>query len=185
MGSLNGKVLITGGAGYIGSILTPFLLRQGYEVTVLDSFIFDQTSLLDCCHDQNFTLIKGEARDGHILSEAIKNMDWIIPLAALVGAPMCDKYSNSARSVNLDAIRMILNLKRSNQKIIFPNTNSGYGIGQDGAHCDENSPLNPLSLYAELKVKAEEEILKAGESITLRLATVFGISPRMRLDLLV
>ncbi len=179
------KILITGAAGYIGSVLVPELLKEGYEVIALDNFMYGQTSLLECCSNQNFTIVKGDARNKNIISRYIKNVDYIIPLACLTGAPLCDKDPIGARIINLEAIKMILKLRNKNQKIIFPTTNSGYGIGQEGIYCDENTPLTPISLYGKLKVEAEKAILGDGNAITLRLATVFGTSPRMRLDLLV
>lgn len=180
------KILVTGGAGYIGSVLVPELLRAGHTVTVIDNFLYNQTSLLDVCNFKTLTLIRGDARDEKLIAEQIKGKDFIIPLACIVGAPACDRDSITARTVNLEAIEMILKLRESSQKIIFPNTNSGYGRMAKGvAYCDETSPLEPVSLYGQLKVEAEKKLLEAGNVITFRLATVFGMSPRMRLDLLV
>lgn len=179
------KVLVTGGAGYIGSILTPTLLERGYSVTVIDNFLYNQTSLLDCCFDPNLSIVRGDARDRNLMARHISGKNIIIPLAALVGAPLCDKFPAEAKSVNFDAVKLILALRTPEQKIIFPNTNSGYGIGQDGIFCTEESTLNPVSLYGRLKVEAEKSILGAGNAVVFRLATVFGTSPRMRLDLLV
>lgn len=179
------KILITGAAGYIGSILTPELLKKGYEVVAIDNFMYNQAPLLDVCHYNTLTIVRGDARDKNLISKHIQDVDFIIPLACLVGAPLCDKDPAAAKSVNLDAIKLILELRQQEQKIIFPNTNSGYGIGQKEIHCDETTPLNPISLYGRLKVEAEKALLEAGNAITVRLATVFGVSPRMRLDLLV
>ena len=179
------KILITGAAGYIGSILTPELLRLGHEVTALDNFMYEQTSLLDCVHSEKLTVIRGDARDPKLMKDLVAKADVIIPLACIVGAPACDRDPHTARTTNLETIEMILKLRKPSQKILFPNTNSGYGIGKKGVFCDEKSPLNPLSLYGKLKVEAEQKILKSGNAIVFRLATVFGISPRMRLDLLV
>ncbi len=179
------KILITGAAGYIGSVLTPMLLAHGHDIVAVDNFMYNQQSLLDCCHDPHLTIVRGDARNSELVSQIIKGIDFIIPLACIVGAPACAKDPTAARSVNLEAIQLILKLRRPDQKIIFPNTNSGYGLGQAELSCDENSPLRPISLYGKLKVQAEKEILENRNSICFRLATVFGVSPRMRLDLLV
>ena len=179
------KILVTGAAGYIGSVLTPTLLKAGYKVTALDNFMYGQTSLLDCCHDENLTIVRGDARNKKLMRDLIDRVDFIIPLACIVGAPACDADPIAAKTVNLNAIKLILELRDKGQKIIFPNTNSGYGIGRKDIYCTEDSPLKPISYYGKLKVEAEKAILKSGNAITLRLATVFGTSPRMRLDLLV
>ena len=182
------KILVTGGAGYIGSILVPELLKKGHEVTVIDNFMYNQTSLLDCCHDEKLTVIRGDVRDRKLISDCLKKSDAIFPLACIVSMPACAKKPVEARTINFDAIKMILELRSKRSKdqiIIFPTTNSGYGIGQKGIYCTEETPLNPISLYGRLKVESENILLEAGNCITLRLATVFGISPRMRLDLLV
>lgn len=179
------KILVTGAAGYIGSVLVPTLLENGYEVSALDSFMYNQTSLLDCCHNKKFHLVKGDVRDKDLISKLIQKVDFVVPLACIVGAPACDKDPLGAKTINLDSIKTLLKLRKKGQGIIFPNTNSGYGIGQKNKYCDENSPLKPVSLYGKLKVEAEKEIMRSGNAIALRLATVFGLSPRMRLDLLV
>jgi nucleoside-diphosphate-sugar epimerase len=179
------RILVTGAAGYIGSVLCPELLKKGHKITAIDNFMYNQTSLLDCCFQEGFEIIRGDARDDKLISKHIKNVDAIIPLACLTGAPICSKDPIAARTVVLDAIKLILSLRSKEQRIIYPTTNSGYGIGQKDKFCDENTPLNPISLYGQLKADAEKAILQAGNSITLRLATVFGASPRMRLDLLV
>jgi nucleoside-diphosphate-sugar epimerase len=179
------KILITGAAGYIGSILVPTLLKRGYEVIAVDNFMYKQTPLLDCCHDEKLTIFRGDARDKELMSRLLKNADAIFPLACLTGAPLCVRDPLGAETINLDAIKMILEIRSQEQLIIFPTTNSGYGIGQEGAYCTEETPLKPISLYGRLKVAAENYILDAGNGCTLRLATAFGISPRMRLDLLV
>jgi len=179
------KILITGGAGYIGSILVPLLLRREDRVIVIDNFMYSQTSLLDCCHDKNMTIIRGDARDKDLISGQLKKVDVILPLACLTGAPLCSKDPIGAKTTNFDAIKMILDLRSESQMIIFPTTNSGYGIGEKGVYCTEETPLTPISLYGRLKVEIEKILLDSGNCITLRLATVFGTSPRMRLDLLV
>ena len=179
------RILVTGGAGYIGSILVPTLLRKGHEVVVVDNLMYNQTSLLDCCNDNKLTIIRGDARDKGLISKYIENVDAIFPLACYTGAPLCSKDPVGAETTNLDAIKMLLELRNNDQTIIFPTTNSGYGVGQENKYCTEETPLNPISLYGKLKVDAEKAIMEARNSITLRLATVFGVSPRMRLDLLV
>lgn len=179
------KILVTGAAGYIGSVLVLLLLQRGYEVVAVDNFMYNQSSLLDCCYDSKLTIIRGDARDKVFIARCLKGVDAIFPLACLTGAPLCDKDPVGARSTNLDAIKTLLELRSRDQIVIFPNTNSGYGIGQKGIYCTEETPLNPVSLYGKLKVEAEKYILDAGNSIVFRLATAFGVSPRMRLDLLV
>lgn len=179
------KILVTGGAGYIGSVLTPELLAAGHDVVVLDNFMYHQTSLLDCCHDPKLSVIRGDTRDKDLIKKLLKDADAVFPLACLTGAPLCQKQPEEAREILLDAVQMILDLRGKDQAVIFPTTNSGYGIGEKGKFCTEETPLKPISLYGKLKVEAEDAILQAGNGITLRLATAFGISPRMRLDLLV
>lgn len=179
------RVLITGGAGYIGSVLVGELLRAGYAVTVLDNFLFGQTSLLESVHDERLRIVRGDARDAARLRELVRGADAVIPLACLTGAPLCDRDPNAAQTVILDALDSLLTLLGREQRVLYPTTNSGYGIGQAGIHCDEQSPLRPVSVYGRLKVEAERRILERGHGITFRLATAFGISPRMRLDLLV
>ena len=165
--------------------MVPQLLKEGYRVIAIDNFMYGQVSLLDSCYQDHLTIIRGDARDKNIIAREIKKADIIFPLACLTGAPLCSKDPVAAQTVNLDAIKLTLELRSRSQRIIFPTTNSGYGIGQKGIPCDEKSPLQPISLYGRLKVEAEQAILEAGNSITLRLATVFGMSARMRLDLLV
>ena len=179
------KVLVTGAAGYIGSILVPRLLSEGHEVIALDNFMYNQSSLLDVCYNDKVKIIRGDTRDKNLMTRLMKNADAIFPLACLTGAPLCAKEPQAAQAILLDAIKMILELKSKDQRVIFPTTNSGYGVGEKGKHCTEDTPLRPISLYGKLKVDAEKAILDAGNGITLRLATAFGISPRMRLDLLV
>ncbi len=179
------KILITGGAGYIGSILTPTLLAKGYEVTVLDSFIFGQNSLADCCQYDTFNVVRGDCRNEALIKELLKDADVIIPLAALVGAPLCSRDEVGTRTINYEAVKMICDLASPQQRILMPVTNSGYGIGEAGKFCTEESPLRPISLYGTTKVEAEKAVLDRENSMTFRLATVFGMSPRMRVDLLV
>ncbi|MDX2256003.1 MAG: NAD-dependent epimerase/dehydratase [Pseudanabaenaceae cyanobacterium bins.39] len=179
------NVLITGGAGYIGSVLTPTLLAHGYNVTVLDNFMFRQTSLADCCQYDTFQIVRGDCRDEALMTKLLADADIIIPLAALVGAPLCNRDQVGTQTINQDAIEMLCRLASADQRILMPVTNSGYGIGEAGKFCTEDSPLRPISLYGVTKVKAEEAVLSHGNSITFRLATVFGMAPRMRLDLLV
>ncbi len=179
------KILVTGGAGYIGAVLVPHLLDEGHEVTVLDNFLYGQGSLLDCCHDPRLSIVRGDARNETLVTEFLRRADAILPLACLTGAPLCDKYPQEARSVNLDAIALILKHLSPSQWVIFPTTNSGYGVGETDVFCTETTPLRPVSLYGQLKVDAETLVLDRPNTLTLRLATVFGISPRMRLDLLV
>lgn len=181
--SLN--ILVTGGAGYLGSVLVPELLNAGHDVTVLDNFMFSQNPLMDCCYLDGFNVVRGDVRDENLIKNLCKDKDIIIPLAALVGAPMCDRDKTGAQSTNFEAIKSLVGLLSKEQRIIVPTTNSGYGIGQKGIHCTEQSPLKPISFYGKMKVDAEKVILDRGNGISLRLATVFGASPRMRLDLLV
>ena len=179
------KILVTGAAGYIGSVLVPRLLSEGHEVIALDNFMYNQSSLLDVCYHDKLTIVRGDTRDRTLMTRLMKDADAIFPLACLTGAPLCAKDPVAAETILLGAVRMILELRSKHQMVIFPTTNSGYGVGEKGKHCTETTPLRPISLYGKLKVDAENAILDAGNGITLRLATAFGVSPRMRLDLLV
>jgi nucleoside-diphosphate-sugar epimerase len=179
------KILVTGGAGYLGSVLVPKLLAAGHSVTVLDSFMFRQTSLADCCASNAFDVIRGDCRDERLLAELVAKHDTFIPLAALVGAPLCDRDALGAVSTNRDAVRLLCRLVSPSQRVLMPVTNSGYGIGQPDIPCTEESPLKPISLYGMSKVEAEQAVLERENSISFRLATVFGMAPRMRMDLLV
>lgn len=178
------RILVTGGAGYLGAILVPALLARGCAVTVVDNFMYGQTPLFDCCADDKLTIIRGDVRDERLMLPLLKKADVIMPLACLVGAPLCAQKPAEARAINLDAILLLLKNAAKSQRFISPTTNSGYGVGQAGVFCTEETPMNPISLYGVLKVELEQALLAAG-AVSLRLATVCGISPRMRLDLLV
>jgi nucleoside-diphosphate-sugar epimerase len=182
---MSSKILVTGGAGYVGSILVPALLAEGHSVTVLDSFRYNQSSLLDVCGEERLRIVRGDAREEATLAPLAKEADVLIPLAALVGVPVSEADPVGARTVNLDAIRLLLSLRSPRQMLLYPCTNSGYGIGQKDRFCTEETPLRPLSLYGRTKVDAEKAVLDAGNTISFRFATVFGASPRMRTDLLV
>jgi len=179
------NILVTGGAGYIGSILVPSLIGLNHKVTVIDNLMYKQTSLASLIRNNTFELIFGDVRDEALMKKLISNADIIIPLAAIVGAPACERDPIAAGSINKDSILWLLNHVSKNQQIIMPTTNSAYGSGDQNNYCDENSPLNPLSIYARDKVIVEKALMERENSTSLRLATVFGISPRMRLDLLV
>jgi len=179
------QILVTGGAGYLGSILVPELLKQGHSVTVLDSFMYRQNSLAHVCADANFNVVNGDVRLTETIKPLLKQADIIIPLAALVGAPLCNKDPVGATSTNRDAILSMLDGLSSNQRVLMPTTNSAYGSGDENNYCDENSPLNPISHYAKEKVEVEQRLLQHDNAISFRLATVFGMAPRMRTDLLV
>ena len=178
-------VLVTGAAGYIGSVLVPMLLARDFRVLAVDSFIYGQSSLLDCCHDERLSIVRGDVRDEALMRKLAAKADIIIPLACLVGAPVCERKPDEARAVNLDAIKKLVDMSGPGQPIVMPTTNSGYGVGENGVFCTESSPMRPVSLYGRLKVELEDYVLATGRGISLRLATAFGISPRMRLDLLV
>jgi len=179
------KIIVIGGAGYIGSILVPALLNQGYKVTVLDSLIFNQPSLLDCCADSNFEFIQGDICDHDLVNALFPEFEIVIPLAAIVGAPACRRNPSLTRLVNYDAHMNIVKNVSADQKVLFPTTNSGYGIGEKDSYCTEKTPLRPISEYGKMKVEIEKVFLDKGNAVTFRLATVFGMSPRMRMDLLV
>ncbi len=179
------KILVTGGSGYIGSILVPELLARGFEVVVLDNLVYDQNSLLDCCANKNFNFIKGDICDHSLVNSLLSEFDVIIPLAAIVGVPACNINPTLSKLVNYDAHMNIINNISPAQKVLFPTTNSGYGIGEKDSYCTEKSPLRPISEYGRTKVEIEKALLDKGNAVTFRLATVFGFSPRMRMDLLV
>ena len=177
------KVLITGGAGYLGSTLAKVLLNEGYKVTVIDNLMYKQISLLHLCSNNKFNFIEQDVTDFDLLKDTIKNYDIIIPLAAIVGAPACERNKELATKVNFEHIKCIVDNLKDNQKLIMPNTNSQYGSSTE--IITEESPFNPLSHYAVTKCNAEDYILNNRNGICLRLATLFGPSSRMRTDLLV
>lgn len=179
------KILIPGGAGFIGSVLSTSLVKKGYNVTVVDNLMFEKNSLDHLKHNRKFNFINSDVNLFKNIKKEVNKADVIIPLAALVGAPFCDKNRNLAKKTNLSFIKNLVKSISKDQMLIFPNTNSGYGVGEKGTYCDEKSPLRPVSLYGRLKVNAENEVMEHSNSVAFRLATVFGISYRMRLDLLV
>jgi len=180
------RVLVTGGGGYLGSTLVPALLDRGFAVTVVDNFMFGQDSLAAVCYHPAFSLVRGDVRSINTMRPLYADADIIIPLAARVGAPLCDRDPVAATSTNLQAIVDMLGHLSRDQRVLLPVTNSGYGIGEPGTFCTEESPIRPISLYARNKVEAEQILLDRHPSaLSFRLATVFGMSPRMRLDLLV
>ncbi|UBF26007.1 NAD(P)-dependent oxidoreductase [Kovacikia minuta CCNUW1] len=178
-------ILITGGAGYLGSVLCEHLLGAGYRVTVVDNLTYGQNSLFHFCANPNFDFVLGDVRDADLMQQVVEKVDVIIPLAAIVGAPACKRDPWLAKSVNFDAVQLINRLRSPQQLVLFPTTNSGYGTQSGNLYCTEETPLEPISLYGQTKTQAEQELLNSPNTITLRLATVFGMSPRMRLDLLV
>lgn len=178
-------IVVTGAAGYLGSVLCEHLLAGGYQVTALDNLMYGQSSLFHFCANPKFDFVFGDARNENLMRELVSKADVLIPLAAIVGATACDRDPLTATSTNLDAIRMINRLRSPQQLVIYPTTNSGYGTKSGETFCTEETPLEPISLYGQTKSEAEKELLDAPNVISLRLATVFGMSPRMRLDLLV
>ena len=179
------KILITGAAGYLGSAIATKLVHLGYDVTAVDMIKYDKNSLSHLFYYNNFQFFKKDVTKEEVVKKIVKKQNFIIPLAALVGAPLCEKFKKKTILTNVKSIEILLKNINKNQKIIYPTTNSGYGVGEKNKFCDETSPLKPVSLYGTTKVKAEELIIKNGNSICFRLATVFGYSYRMRTDLLV
>jgi nucleoside-diphosphate-sugar epimerase len=179
------NILVTGGAGYLGSIMVPELLAAGHKVTVLDNFMFKQASLNHCCADPNFEVLKGDCRDEALMAKLTAKADVIIPLAALVGAPLCKADPVGAETINLKSPLALFKSLSKDQRVLMPITNSGYGVGESGKFCTEETPMRPLSLYGIHKVEVEKALLERGNAISFRLATVFGMAPRPRIDLLV
>jgi len=182
---MGNNILVTGGAGYLGSIMVPELLKAGHKVTVLDNFMYGQNSLAHVCHDPNFNAVRGDVRTKDKIAPLLKDAEIIIPLAALVGAPLCDSSPIEAKTVNHDSMLALFDIVENDQPILMPTTNSAYGTGDENNHCTEKSELRPISSYAKEKVAVERALMKRRNSISFRLATVFGMSPRMRIDLLV
>jgi nucleoside-diphosphate-sugar epimerase len=179
------NILVTGGAGYLGSTMVPGLLNAGHKVTVLDNFMFRQSSLNHVCAVPQFHVVKGDIRVRDTMRRLMKDADVIIPLAALVGAPLCNQDPVGATTVNHDAILTMLELASPEQRILMPTTNSAYGTGDENNFCTEESELRPISQYANEKVEIEKTLMEHANAVSFRLATVFGMSPRMRIDLLV
>lgn len=179
------NILVTGGSGYLGSTMVGYLLNAGHNVTVVDNFMFSEATLNHFCHHDNFYVVNGDVRLKDVMEPLIAKADVLIPLAALVGAPICNKDPIAAKSTNNDAVMLMLNSVSKNQRILMPTTNSAYGSGDENNFCTEESPLNPFSSYAIEKVEVEKALMERENSISFRLATVFGMSPRMRIDLLV
>lgn len=179
------QIFVTGGAGYIGSVLVRELLSGNHDVTVLDNFMYSEPSLADCCWNPKLQLVTGDVRDLQLIRRLISEADVVIPLAAIVGAPACDRDPALATAINHDSTLALFEFLREDQVILMPTTNSAYGSGGQDNYCDETSELRPLSHYAKEKVAIEQALMSNRNAVSFRLATVFGLSPRMRLDLLV
>ena len=179
------KILVTGGAGYLGSVIIPRLIQEGHSIIVIDNLKYGQRSLLSLASIYDFEFIQADAREERILKDQLKKVDAIVPLAALVGAPACDHDPILAHSLNVESIKSLLKVRSHEQVIVYPTTNSGYGTKSGEVYCTEDTPLEPISLYGKTKVEAEKLILNEKNTLTLRLATVFGVSARIRIDLLV
>ncbi len=179
------KILVNGGAGYIGSVLTGHLLKAGHHVTILDNLIFGQRSLFGYCSDPNFEFVYGDCRNADTLKPLLAKADAVIHLAAVVGAPACDRDVAYATSLNFGSVETLAKLTSKDQMIVYPCTNSGYGTQSGDVYCTEETPLEPISVYGRTKSDAEKLLLDTGNAVAFRLATVFGVSPRMRIDLLV
>jgi nucleoside-diphosphate-sugar epimerase len=179
------RILVTGGAGYLGSVLVPALLEQGHTVRVLDALRHEPGTLLSCFAYHTFSFVRGDVREAETLKRALDGVEAIIPLAALVGMPICKRQPREAREVNFEAIALLNELRAPEQRVLFPNSNSGYGTKSGEVYCTEDSPLEPISLYGQTKVEAERLLLAAPNTLAFRFATLFGVSPRVRLDLLV
>src|ERR1700689_4736349 len=181
------RALVTGGLGYLGSILCEHLLDAGFRVRAVDNLLYGQgqQGLFHLCAQPGFDFVKGDVRDESVMRSAVKDVDVVIHLAAIAGASACDRDPGMATSVNLDSVKLLNRLRSPKQLVIYPNTNSGYGSTEGTSFCTEETPLVPISLYGRTKCDAENHLLESPNAITLRLATVFGMAPRMRLDLLV
>lgn len=179
------RILVTGGAGYIGCILCEHLLQAGYEVTVLDNLLYGQSPLFHLCADKSFEFVRGDVRDEAVMRGQLQRADAVVFLAALVGQAACEHDRIAADSVNVEAVKLLTRLRSEEQTVVFPVTNSGYGTKSGDVYCTEDTPLEPVSHYGQTKVEAEKILLDCPNVVTLRLATVFGMSPRMRFDLLV
>ncbi len=179
------RILVTGGGGYLGSVLVPELLAGGNKVTVVDNFMYGQNSLAHACSHPNFEVVHADVRAEATMKPLVSAADIVIPLAALVGAPICEADPVGAATTNHEAILTMLSLLSPSQRVLMPTTNSAYGSGDQNNFCTEESPLRPISRYARDKVEVEKALMEHSQAISFRLATVFGMSPRMRIDLLV